>query len=261
MDAIFSPEIFSAISIGLVIGLIVLLILQVLTSLKVTRLTSPIYDYIEARSQSEADRIVAEAKVTAKKITGDAQSIASALLAGQQSEIESRAKVYRETLDSLAAAARKEMESGMEKFHASQDALVQRLLSEIAQQGQQAKAHMSQVEHDLDGFTKAIDAQRADIHRVIEEGGKTALAGLTTTCEAISLEWKQRMNERIEALLAEAATDVKTYREARRRIVDEHIADLVTETSRVVLGKALTQKDHADLVENALKEAKSAGML
>lgn len=256
-----STETFAAISIGLVIGLIILLVLQIITGLRVQRLTYPIYEFARSQSQAEADRIVNAAREEARRMLVEAQSTVESLVGKQREDIEARAQAYQKALEDLSNAAQHAMSENTEKARTIQAEAVQKIAHDIEAQGQDLRARTEVMGQQLEAFLKQSQTQTADIHRALDEKSREITDGLKRTFDDVSATGKKAIDERINALLQAAETEVNTYRDARKRMVDEHMADLVTETSKVVLGKALAPDEHADLVERALKEARSTGMI
>lgn len=250
-----------AIALGLVIGLVVLLILQVIMGRRVQRLTQPIYEYARERSQAEADRILNQAREDARKMLADSQDAVDALVKKQREDIESRAGAYQKSLEDFAASAQHAMEESSHKASETQIDLSQRVARDIDSQRADIKTRMDRVTQELDGFLKQSQVQSADIQRAIEASGKSISEAFTHMFADVSAEGKKRIDARIDEMLAHAEEEVSGYREARKRLVDEHMADLITETSKIVLRKALTPDEHAELVDRALKEAHTAGMI
>ncbi len=256
-----SSEMFALITIGLVIGLVVLLVLQVLTGLRVQRLTYPIYEYAQSKSQSDADHIISQAREMARKMIADAEMAASTLLDKQRVDIDAHTNAYREALDTLVVNARLSIEEGSEKVRTGQMEVAGQFSSAISGQSATIKASLEQIQEDLKNLSKSIEAQTNTISKTIEEAHHGAAEGFSRTLEGVSSESKRRIDERVEMLLKILESDIEAYRNSRKRLVDEHMVDLIAETSKVVLRKALTSDDHTELVEDALKEARSAGML
>jgi hypothetical protein len=256
-----SAETFAAISIGLVIGLVVLLVLQIITGLRVQRLTQPLYEYARAQSQAEADRIVNDAREKSRTIVAESQTAVAALIERQHGDIEARALTYQKSLEELATAAKHAIDENSATARDTQAQLFQSIAHDVDAQGADIKSRMDHMQQELDSFLKQNQAQTGEISRVIAEGGKMIADGFKHTFEDVSAAGKKRIDERIEELLKESEAEVSGYREARKRLVDEHMADLVTETSKIVLRKALTPDEHAELVERALSDAHTAGMI
>ncbi|MDB5238006.1 MAG: hypothetical protein JWM46_276 [Candidatus Kaiserbacteria bacterium] len=250
-----------ALALGLVIGLIVLLVLQVITGMRVQRLTQPLYEYARSQSQAEADHIVNEAHEAARTMMAQAQQSVSALIEKQRVDIEAHAQTYQKSLEELATAAKHSMTESSEKAHSAQAELSISIAHEIEAQGAELKTRMERVQQELDNFFKQSQAEMADMRRGMEESTHTLAESFKKAFDDVSGKGEKRIDERIDQLLAAAQAEVAEYQKARKRLVDEHMADLITETSKVVLRKTLTPDEHAELVDNALKEARTAGII
>ncbi len=258
VTSMISNEVLFSIGIGIVSGVAISFLLFMFMRSRATR---SVYEHARAESDEHVKRIVNEAQEEGRKIFETARASAQAFSNSQQSESVERAKLYQKTLENLAMDARHVIEGGTVKALAAQAEMTERFLKEVSQQGAGAKAHIDQLQKGIEELFVAIQAQTSDIRRRLDEGGQGAIAGLDKALQDLAEGLKKRSDEHFSVLLASAEKDVAQYREGMRRLIDERMADLVAETSRVVLRKALKPEEHADLVENALKEAKSAGMI
>lgn len=253
-------EFFTIVSIGLVIGLIVLLVLQVITSMRVQRLTYPLYEYAQSKAQAEVDRILNDAREQAHKIIAEAQSNAVSLIEKQRSDIETHSHDYQKALETLAQSAQHALSENAEKARAEGTDLTQALAREIAAQGEGIKTSMARIEKDLGGFFESTSAQAQEVKRALEAQSKQAAIDLTRVFDEIAADGRKRIDEQIDAFSKQAEAEVGAYRDSRKKVVDAHMADLVVEATKLVLQKALSPEEHAQLVERALKEARSAGI-
>lgn len=254
-------DLFGAVAIGLVIGLIVLLVLQILTSMRVQKLTYPLYEYALSKAQTDAQRIVKEAQEQARTILSEAQSAATSLAKKEVAEVDARSVDYRKELDALAAKAQQLLTAEGEHARSEQAEVLQKLVKEIGAHGETLQARMADIEKELKAFLDGASARSRDMRQALEAEGKQVSGDITKAFEDVAAQGKKRIDEGIEGFLKQAQTEAEAYRENRKRLVDEHMADLVVEATKVVLRKALTPDEHADLAARALKEARTAGML
>jgi hypothetical protein len=254
-------ELFLSVAIGLVIGLIVLLVLQLIASARMRGLTDPVFEYARMKARAEADRILNEAQEKARTIVAETAMRGAELLEEQRADVGKRTDIYQKNLEAFTEHTHAAMEENAKKARAEQIKIAEAIAKEMQAQGEEIKARVSHIEKDLSSFLHDAEAQTRDIRATFEDQSKRAGADMKELLEKATTEGKKRIDERIELFLTEARKEVDAYREGRKRIIDEHMADLVAETSKVVLGKALTPDDHADLVTRALEEAKRTGML
>ena len=256
-----SPEAFTVVAIGLLVGLIVFLILQIITNVQLHRLASPTLEHARAKSRVDADRILSEAREEAHRIVAEAHATAASLLEKQKSEIDARMALYQNALEALSQGAQRSITEGSEKARKIQSEVTQQFSGQVGTQSENIKNNLGRIEGSVDAFLKTTQTQIDAIHHAIEDAGRTAQEGFGRVSAEVAAEEKKRADERVALLLKEVDQEIEMYRTNRKRLVDEHIVDMIAETSRVVLRKALTQDDHTDLVEAALKEAHATGMI
>jgi len=260
MLSAISGEFFALVSLGLAIGLIVLLVLQVITSMRVQRLTYPLYEYAQSKAQTEVDRILNDAREQAHKILTEAQSSAVSLIEKQRTDIESHARDYQKALETLSQAAQKGISENTEKARTEGATLMQTLAREVSAQGDGVKTIMARIQKDLDAFSENMRAQSEVVKRSLEGQSKQAATDLAHVFDDVAADGKKKINEQIDAFSKQAEAEVGAYRDSRKKIVDAHMAELVVEATKLVLQKALTPEEHAQLVERALKEARTTGI-
>ena len=250
-----------AIALGLVLGLIVLLVLQVLTSLRVQRLTYPVYEYAESKAQAQADRIVNEAKEKARSIIATAQAQAAELIQKQESDVQERTKAYHDALNALEKSAHQKLEESAKDAQAGETALFAEITKDVRTRAEAMKGNISSIETAINEVLQHTKTEGEHMSRAFEADSAKAVTELASTFQHASEEGKKRLEAHVDALFVQVQSEIESYREARKRVIDAHMADLVAETARVVLRTSLTSDDHAALVRRALEEAKAAGAL
>jgi F0F1-type ATP synthase membrane subunit b/b' len=253
-------EFFTFVSIGLLIGLIVLLALQVVTSMRVQRLTYPLYEYAQSKAQAEVDRILNDAREQAHKIVADAEASAAALIEKERADIGAHARDYQSALETLSQSAQHALSEQAEKARAEGAALTQALSREVGAQGEEIKTGMARVVHDIGALSENASTQGKDIQRLLEAEGKQAANDLAHAFDEIAQAGRKRIDAEIDAFSKRAEAEIAAYRDSRKKMVEEHLTDLVVEATKIVLQKSLTPEEHVQLVERALKEARTTGI-
>ncbi len=247
-----STVFLAAVLIGLIIGFIALIVLQVLMSARVSRLTSPIYEYALAKSEADADRIVREAQEKARALLTEAENGVAALAAQQRGEIEGHAKAYRETLEAFASQMQKTVTQSVETAQHEQSDVAQSVTKAIRSHGEAFEKHLTEMQNGLDSFSRDLGKQVQDARAALAARATEAGERLEKTFAETGAENKARVDKRLEELFAQAQTEVDAYREARKRIIDTNMVELIGETAKLVLRKALSTSDHGELVRLAL---------
>lgn len=249
------------VTLGLILGLVVVLALQVVTSRRVQRLTLPIYEYAEEKSQKEAERIVSEAKNTARKILADATSAGAQLSASQHADIEAFAQSHKASLESMHKDAAHSLEEAAETARTSLAKIVEASEHDLGAEREGIQAALASMARELSEISNATKAKAMEMKTTLDEGNRGILDTLNTVFEESAASGKKRIDARIDALLGEAERDVAAYRDVRKKLVDERLADLVADATKIVLQKTLSPDEHADLVLKSLKEARADGLL
>lgn len=79
---------------------------------------------------------------------------------------------------------------------------------------------------------------------------------LTTSTNA-----QAKLEEHVDKEIATAQAEIKAYKNARLKLLDEQFISLVEDAMRVVLEKKLTASDQMDLIYHSLAEAKKDGVI
>lgn len=256
-----APEFFTFVALGLVVGLVVLLALQILTSMRVQKLTYPVYEYAQAKAQAEVDRILNDAKAEAQRITAKAQESAAAFLDSQRADVEGHSREYQGALEKLVQSTEHSFSELAQKSTAESAKLRESLSQGIQAQGAQFKSTMDEIEKDLRSVFEATNKQAQEMQRSLEAQRMQASGDLARLFDGIADEGKKQVKEQIEAFSKKVEAEVAEYRDGRKRIIDENMANIVAEATKLVLQKTLSQEEHAQLVQRALKEARTSGML
>ena len=256
-----SAGILLVVSIGLVIGLIVLLVLQIITNARVQRLTYPLYEYAQSQAQAEVEKILAEAKAQAQKMLAEARANASALVEKERADIEAHSSDYKKALETLAQSAERSLSEQAEKARADGISMMQMHTKDIAAQSAEVQEGMKRLLGGIEQLSQSTVAQAQEMRRALETQSKQASGDLAHAFEEIAAQGRKRIDEQIDAFAKQADAEVAAYRESRKKIVDMHMTELVVEATKLVLQKSLTREEHAQLVQRALQEARSAGIL
>jgi|GEM_PF-2428233 len=99
---------------------------------------------------------------------------------------------------------------------------------------------------------KNAETVRAEMRKIGEQTAQSVLKVAQGLDEALRLK--------LEDEFKSISDELDHYREARMRLVDEHILTLIEETAQIALHKQLSMQDQADLVYRSLEEAKQRGI-
>lgn len=214
-----------------------------------------------AKAEMEADHILREARAKARSLMAETQQQSTTLAAQEREELERRAKIYRESLEALATDSKKTVKESIERAVREHDEIAKSVMDSLTSNGKEFSQHLSEIDKELDTFAHEMEKQAQDIRNKLATRAAEAGQHLDEAFLKAGAENRARVDKHLETLLKKAQDEIDQYREARKRIVDMHMVELVGETAKIVLHKALSADDHADLVKEALEEAKAVGAL
>lgn len=70
---------------------------------------------------------------------------------------------------------------------------------------------------------------------------------------------QRKLDEAFNKEISQVESAVTNYSKKRLELVDTHIVDLVTQATKITLGRAIDFKQHTEIILEALEEAKSSG--
>jgi len=213
-----------AFAFGLSVALIILLVLEIYNSRRISKVSEPVYEYAIKKAQVEAERIVNDAREQARKLIATAEEQSVALTGAHASEEEQAEKAYEGSLK----------------------ALLERLEQTIASSTKMAEE-----------MQQKLSAHSGE---ALEKTGSEARTRLEHATLELQNKYTQQLDQEMTALIADTKKQLAEYERARKEAIEREIMSLVGETVRIVLGKNLPPEMHAALVKSALEEAKATGV-
>ncbi len=261
MLSIISVELLSAVSIGLMLGLVVLLVLQILSSIRVNRMTYPVYEYALSKAEAEANHILHEAEEKARKIIADAEQKSTSLLDVKRKEIETAEETYRSALENLAGDLRQKIQARADTIGAQEEGMAAALAKSVTKTSEEIRTHAEAVEKSLDSLREHTEARAIKTEQVLSKGAEEASARMIAAFARAEEEGKRQIQEHSRALADKLEKEIADYRAARKRFIDEHAVELIENATKIVLRKELSADDHTKFALRALEEAKAMGVL
>lgn len=216
--AITYPVLFAG---GIIAALIVLLVLEIYNSKRVSKLTYPVYEFALKRAEDEAARIITEARAQARQLIEKAEEESLSVVGSHKAQDQAAEDAYQKGLQALESNLQNELQTRAAAAEEAEQKLSAAFESELHQAGEQSRTELA---HAFDTLEK---------------------------------ENATRIDERVAEAFAVAKRDAEAYERARKEAVDAHISALISETMKLVLQKNLPVEVHADLVRSALEEAKA----
>lgn len=209
---------------GLAVALVVLLALEIYNSRRVEKLTAPIYEYALKRAEEEAARMVEDARKEARRLVTEAESAGIALTGTRKKEEEDAERTYEAALASMLERLEKR-------------------ITDAARAAEEARQKADAM------LTAQLEREAADARGAIE-----------ASIAALENDARKRLEGEASRLYEEIRTETASYERARKETVDRRILALVGETMRIALQKKLPADIHAELLREALEEAKGSGI-
>jgi len=105
-------------------------------------------------------------------------------------------------------------------------------------------------------FNDELIKALANISKNISDEALRDIDAFRKTMLAETVRAKELIGRRVEAQFEQVESQVQAYKRQRLEKADQEVTKILAEISRKVLGKALSQDDHRELVIQALEEAK-----
>lgn len=208
---------------GLGVALVVALALELYNSRRITKLTSPMYEYAVKKAENESAKIIEEAQKKARDLMAEAERASLAVTAERTKQSEGAEHAYEAALKTMLDTSQSQLAASAKTLRENQDHLSETMLTSMKKEEEEAKAKI-----------------------VADIGAMTA-------------EHKKRLDAAFEETLKAAKADAESYGEARKAAIEAHIFALVKEAVRITLQKSLPPEAHGELVRAALEEAKQIG--
>lgn len=271
---------------GLVFALVIVAVLVVLIAILIQKnkaeLTPAEVHEVLLHAEDRARGIVAEAAAEARQTRLTIEKERTKALNEDKQEVDRFLDAYRFHLEKVI----KELSYGVEKEHMR---ATSRFVESLQSIEQRVALNADEAKHSMDSFTSQsstlftrlsyevenVEQGIQHLARALEEaaanesdknaeivreemqkiGKETAQSILNV---AHGLDESLRLN--VEKEFTRIADELTHYRSARMRLVDERIMTLIEETAQIALQKQLSMQDQADLVYQALEEAKQRGI-
>jgi len=261
MNSYFTVELLIGTFLGLLLAMVILLVLQVRTTNKVNKLTFPAYEYVIEKAEHDAEKILQEAQHKAQSIIQEAQQSGAKTIADYTSQAKEIHSEYSSALhaqtesleDVMHDVSRKETASLKQVTDAAEDiieAQEKSILANVAKTNQSIEQLAAKTEQEATESMAHLDEH-------VEEVGDMLEAHLKATDTA----GQALLKNHVASLQGQADKQVAAYTEARIKLLDAHIEQVVESVVLEVLHTQLTPSEQASLAFKALKEAKEQHIL
>ncbi len=261
MNIPLSIELLAGILGGLIVSMLVMLFLQVRSSLMVNRIAAPAYEFVQHQAEEEAEGIIAEAKRKADAIIASAETEHTQILAAYTQHAAELQSAYQENLKQHAEMLTQKMNGAIAVHLEKLESIGDQSLDALEAGREKLNTRFMGV---LDSFTateKQVDAAAqaslSTMSRVIENASSTLTNALATQDMMV----KTKLDEHTKAALVALDGEILAYKKARLHLLDTHINNIVESVTKKVLQKQLTITDHAELARDALAVAKRENIL
>ncbi len=247
----FSPLgiILTVVAVLIVLGVSLLLVAVVRMNTRLRYLTYPVYDEIVKKAERKATDILNTAEEKRRDIITAAEEAATKLLTDKRSEFEKFHTEYAEQFSELAKKGSDALAAQTEMIaHQSEQ------LTEIV------KKHLATTDETLGKEQARFGEVAARAAEQFEHSFADLAAQAREEQHARAAEMQARVVEGIEKEITETKNAIAVYRKERMALVDRNSISLVTETTRIVLGKTLSFEEHRDIILRALEDAKKSGI-
>jgi len=108
-------------------------------------------------------------------------------------------------------------------------------------------------------LAREITNDYSQSHQELRAAAENHLKDTKLALAEVVKKVEKRVDEGLDQELEKTLAEIKDYKEKRLKKIDDEIAALVEKTIYLTLGKALSPKDHTDIIYESLAEAKEEG--
>lgn len=277
----------SLVAVGLLVLIVLVLLVAVLFMLikqqsRLRQLAYPVYEQTVKKAQQTANEIIAQAQKEARslRVEGELKGIKAVardktqaqdvledyereldeLMEHTKTYVSERGEAVADQYEQLIAQMRDELKQQTQSVESEINQAGQRLtdaLGALEQQANDAQGQYTQLTENLSSSAKQnIQESEAYMKRKLDE----LMEELRESMKKVEAESRETIRQRLEEQFDEAQRRIDTYRQARMRVIDKHIVEIVEEAAAIALQKSISVSEHADLVRNALEEARQEGV-
>lgn len=108
----------------------------------------------------------------------------------------------------------------------------------------------------IKGLEASMEAQATKAQASLEEQGKALLSRTQEAFTVLANSMNEKIQTELDREIASTKEIMEHYREQKMKSIDDNIFTVLTETTRIILGKSMSFKEQTELVYKALDEAK-----
>ncbi len=261
MSTFISVELLLGILAGLVTAMVVLIVLQVRNSVAVQRLAAPVYDFVIHEAEERAKEIVEEAKREAKNITAQAEKEREKLIEKYTADITTLHKVFESQLRTHTDTLEKTIDTTFSASVASWQKASSEMQKQLETTEHTVVEKFTRLEQSLGTAEKHITGHAATAMADFEKQLTETVVKLKEKMDTYDTTITNHIDEHTKEALETIDNALASYRRARERILDTHMAQIIETVTADVLHTQLTLQEHAELTKRALIDAKARNLL
>jgi|AntRauTorcE11897_2_1112592.scaffolds.fasta_scaffold07573_2 F0F1-type ATP synthase membrane subunit b/b' len=261
MNSYFTVELLIGTFLGLLLAMVILLVLQVRTTNKVNKLTYPAYEYVIEKAEHDAEKLVQEAQHKAQSIIAAAQQAGAKTIADYTSQAKEIHTEYSTALHTQTES----LEHAMQDISDEETAALQKVTDAaedmITTQEKSVITNVEKTNQSIQQLVAQTEQGAKESIAHIEEQIAAVGDRLETQLKETDTTGQELLQKHIASLQGVADKHVEMYTDARIKLLDEHIEQLVESVVLDVLHTQLTPSEQASLAFKALQEAKAQHIL
>jgi F0F1-type ATP synthase membrane subunit b/b' len=261
MNSYFTVELLIGTFLGLLLAMVILLVLQVRTTNKVNKLTYPAYEYVIEKAEHDAEKLIQEAQHKAQSIITQAEQSGAKTIA----DYTSQAKEIHSEYSSALHAQTESLEHTMQGISSEETAALKQVTDAaedmIESQEKSILANVAKTNQSIEQLASKTEQEATESITHLEEHVEEVGDMLEAQLKATDIAGQALLKNHVAALQGQADKQVAAYTDARIKLLDAHIEQLVESVVLEVLHTQLTPSEQASLAFQALKEAKEQHIL
>jgi gas vesicle protein len=261
MSSLLSVELLIGILAGLMFGMVVVLLLQLRSSVIVNRLAAPAYEFVEQQAKREAKKIVEAAEAEAKQILDEVKGEREHILASYDARAEELRTTFEQQFNQHSNELHTRIDATIEDQTNQFKTLSEDTTKALQEERDAIKDTFKQLVEELQKAQQEVSASALGTTRTVEGQISKTASVLEKQMHTYDSDIKGNITAHVERALKSADKAAEAYKESREKMLDRHMAEIVEAVTKRVLHKQLTITEHAELVRDALQRAKRDGII
>lgn len=244
--------------------------------------SGPVYNHIVRQARKRANSIIGDAMDAARelRVQGELRGVHAA--AETKTDVHAAEEAYEKELHALMDEAKHGIQQQADAVKGAYDTLQADIREQLEGQTKAVSDRISESESELTSAIErlreaATSAEQAyeqvsrdlatsaeshmeTVRQRIDQRLEKSLSAVEAQLQEAQQDASERMRTRTEEELARVSEAAEAYRDARYRLIDTQLLQVVEHVAGEVLARDISVSEHTALARSALEDAKSRGV-